>query len=119
MQERKLYVLGEPIPEEPVENAHRTQRDTYIKHQNESVDVTCLILTTMESVLQKQMVDMEAFTMKAHQKEMFKEQACIERSATIKALLPYKMVAGSSISPHVLKMKSYLDHLEKVGLPIS
>ena len=29
------------------------------------------------------------------------------------------MVAGSSVSPHVLKMKGYLDHLEKLGLPIS
>ena len=29
------------------------------------------------------------------------------------------MVAGSSVSPHVLKMKGYLDHLKKLGLPIS
>ena len=50
---------------------------------------------------------------------MFQEQARIERFATIKALLSCKMVAGSSISPHVLKMKGYLDHLEKLGLPIS
>ena len=52
-------------------------------------------------------------------KEMFQEQARIERFATIKALLSCKMVAGSSVSPHVLKMKGYLDHLEKRGLPIS
>ena len=69
--------------------------------------------------LQKQMVDMEAFTMIVHLKEMFQEQACIERFTTIKALLSYKMVVGSSVSPHVLKMKDYLDHLEKLGLPIS
>ena len=29
------------------------------------------------------------------------------------------MVTGSLVSPHVLKMKGYLDHLEKLGLPIS
>ena len=29
------------------------------------------------------------------------------------------MVADSSVSPHVLKMKGYLDHLKKLGLPIS
>ena len=29
------------------------------------------------------------------------------------------MVAGRLVSPHVLKMKGYLDHLEKLGLPIS
>ena len=52
-------------------------------------------------------------------KEMFQERACIKRFATIKALLSCKMVAGSLVSPHVLKMKVYLDHLEKLGLPIS
>ena len=51
--------------------------------------------------------------------EMFQEQARIERFATIKVLLSCKMVAASSISPYVLKTKGYLDHLEKLGLPIS
>ena len=76
-------------------------------------------LATMESELQKQMVDMEAFTMIARLKEMFQEQAHIERFATIKALLSCKMVVGNSVNPHVLKMKGYLDHLKKLGLPIS
>ena len=119
MQERKLYVLDEPIPEEPAANSPRAQRDTYIKHQNGLVDVKCLMLATMEPELQKQMVDMEAFTMIACLKEMFQEQARIERFATIKALLSCKMVTCNSISPHVLKMKGYLDHLENLGLPIS
>ena len=118
MQEMKLYVLDEPIPEEPATNAPRAQRDTYIKH-HDLVDVKCLTLATMESELQKHMVDMEAFTMIARLKEMFQEQARIERFATIKALLSCKMVVGSSVSPHVLKMKGYLDHLENLGLPIS
>ena len=77
------------------------------------------MLATMESELQKQMVDMEAFTMIVRLKEMFLEQDLIERFATIKALLSCKMVAGSSVSPYVLKMKGYLDHLEKLGLPIN
>ena len=119
MQERKLYVIDEPIPEEPATNAPKAQRDTYIKHQNDSVDVKSLMLATMESELQKQMLDMEAFTMIARLKEMFQEQACIERFATIKALLSCKMVAGSSVNPYVLNMKGYLDHLKKLGLSIS
>ena len=51
MQERKLYALNEPIPEEPAANAPRAQRDTYIKHQNDSIEVKCLMLATMESKL--------------------------------------------------------------------
>ena len=85
MQERKLYVLDEPILEEHIANAPRAQRDTYIKHQNDSIDVKCLMLATMEFKLKKQMVDMEAFTMINRLKEMFQEQARIKRFATIKA----------------------------------
>ena len=60
MQERKLYVLDEPILEEPATNAPRAQKDTYITHQNDSDDVKYLMLATMESKLQKQMLDIEA-----------------------------------------------------------
>ena len=114
-----MYVLDEPILEELAANAPRAQRYTYSKYQNDSVDVKCLMLATMESKLQKQMVDMEALTIMACLKEMFQEQARIERFATIKALLSCKMVAGSLVSVHVLKMKGYPDHLETLGLPTS
>ena len=50
-QERKEYILDQPIPEEPAANAPRAQKDAYNKHLNDSVDVTCLILGCMESEL--------------------------------------------------------------------
>ena len=53
MQEMKLYVLDEPILEEPAETTTRAQRDAYSKHKNESIDVTCLMLATMEFELHK------------------------------------------------------------------
>ena len=43
-QERKKYILDQPIPEEPAANAPRAQKDAYSKHRNDSVDVTCLML---------------------------------------------------------------------------
>ena len=53
-----------------------------------------------------------------HLKEMFQEKARIERFNTIKALLPCKLTASGSVSPHVLKMKGHLEHLDKLGLKI-
>ena len=50
-QERKEYILDQPIPEEPTANALRAQKDAYNKHLNNSVDVTCLMLGCMESEL--------------------------------------------------------------------
>ena len=52
-QERKEYILDQPIPEEPTANTLRAQKDAYNKHLNDSVDVTCLMLGCMESELQK------------------------------------------------------------------
>ena len=38
-QERKLYVLDEPLPEEPDENVPRAKKNAYEKHHNDSIDV--------------------------------------------------------------------------------
>ena len=47
-----MYVLNNEIPNEPpTNNAPRAQRDAYSKHLNDSVDVICLMLTTMNSEL--------------------------------------------------------------------
>ena len=95
-QERKMYVLDNEIPNEPpANNAPRAERDTYSKHLNDSVDVTCLMLTTMNSEFQKQFKEMEAFDMMVHLKGMFQEQARQERFITTKALNAYKMTPGT------------------------
>src|SRR5438132_3382843 len=48
-QERKDYVLVNPIPPEPAANAPRAERDAYKKHSDDAVDATCLMLATMNS----------------------------------------------------------------------
>ena len=63
-------------------------------------------------------MEMDAYTIIGHLKEMFQEKARIERFSTIKALLSYKLTAGSSLAPHVLKMKDHLEDLERLGLKI-
>ena len=45
--EKKAYVLDEAIPEQPAVTAPRAQRDAHLKHNEDSVDVGCLMLTTM------------------------------------------------------------------------
>ena len=76
------------------------------------------MLGCMESELEKQLMEMEAYTMIGNLKEMFQEKARIERFNTIRALLSYKLTVSGSISPHVLKIKGHLDHLDKLGLKI-
>ena len=100
-QERKLYVLDEPLLKEPAEN------NAYEKHHNDSIDVACLMLATMSSELQKDLENMEAYDMIFNLKEMFQQQARQERYETTKALYSFKMAEGTSVSAHVLKMKGF------------
>ena len=119
-QERKMYVLDNEITNEPpANNAPRAERDAYSKHLNDFVDVTCLMLTTMNSELQKQFEEMKAFDMMVHLKGMFQEKARQERFTTTKALNACKMTPGTSVSAHVLKMNGLIDQLNKIGAPIS
>ena len=107
------------MPPEPANNASSTIKAAYEKRKNDSNDVTSLMLANMSPELQKQFFQMEAFAIHAHLTEMFQGQTCHERFMTIKALNSRKMVSGSSVSAHVLKMKGYIDTLEKLGAPIS
>ena len=76
------------------------------------------MLATMSPELQKQFVDMEAYEIMTHLKEIFQEQACHESFVTNKALTSCKMAPCTSVSAHVLKMKGYIDTLEKLDVPI-
>src|SRR6266540_2449165 len=62
-QEKKDYVLEQPYPDEPIDNASATDRRAYEKHCNDSLDVSCLMLATMSSELQKQYENADAHTM--------------------------------------------------------
>ena len=107
-----MYVLDNEIPNKPpANNALRAKRDAYSKHLNDSVDVTYLILTTMNSELQKQFEEMKAFDMMVHLKGIFQEQARQERFTTTKALNACKMTPSTLVSAHVLKMKGLIDQL--------
>ncbi|KAK8662898.1 hypothetical protein V6N13_024784 [Hibiscus sabdariffa] len=62
-QERKEYVIEEPIPNDPGANASRANKDKFKKHMDDMVDVGYLMLTTMTLELQKQHEDMVAYEM--------------------------------------------------------
>ena len=62
---------------------------------------------------------MEAYDMIFNLKEMFQQQARQERYETTKALHSRKMAEGALVSAHVLKMKGYIEHLDRLGFPLS
>ncbi|KAI3718805.1 hypothetical protein L6452_19689 [Arctium lappa] len=116
--EKKLYVLEQKIPEEPNSSAPRTERDTFKKHDEDALDVSCLMLITMEPELQKQHENMGAFDMIEHLKLLFQEQARHERYETSMELFRCRMSEGSPVGTHMLKMIGHIERLEGLGFSL-
>ena len=114
--EKKLYVLDTQNPEEPPATP-RGPYTTWLKHIDDSIEVSSLMLASMIPDLQKDLVNHNAFDMITQLKEMFQQQARTERYETVRALHGLKMEEGANVSNHVLKIKSHLDHLERLEYP--
>ncbi|KAJ0578078.1 hypothetical protein HanIR_Chr05g0243351 [Helianthus annuus] len=70
---------------------------------------------TMSPDLQKNMEDMDAYDMIQQLKGMFQKTSRQEQYDTMKQLISCKMLEGPCISTHVLKMKGYIDQMNKLG----
>lgn len=122
-QEKKEYVLEKPVPEKPKADTDgkisAAEQAIYDKHVNDDLDVTCLMLTIMNSELQKQLEKLSAYDIIGQLRELFQVQARTERYETSKALYQCKLAEGSPVSPHVLKMMGYIENLNRLGYPLS
>ncbi|KAJ9545055.1 hypothetical protein OSB04_024762 [Centaurea solstitialis] len=116
--ERKWYVLEEPLGEAPPANAPAAARNAHKKHSDDLLDVACLMLATMSPDLQAGLINTNAYDMIRQLRDMFQTQAHTERYDATKAFNECKMVRGTSVSDHVMKMKRHLDHLERLGHPV-
>ena len=114
--ERQLDVLDKPFPDEPAQDASVELKEAYDVAIDRSLDVTCLMLASMVPELQKQFEDQEAFEIMTQLKAMFGKQARTERFDTVKAILDSRLKKGESVGPHVLKMKSHFENLERLGV---
>ncbi|KAJ9561493.1 hypothetical protein OSB04_006653 [Centaurea solstitialis] len=115
--ERKWYFLEEPLGEAPPANAPAAARNAHKKHSDDLLDVACLILATMSPDLQAGIINTNAYDMIRQLRDMFQTQARTERYDATKAFNECKMIKGTSVSDHVMKMKRHLDHLERLGHP--
>ncbi|WP_446681802.1 hypothetical protein, partial [Chromobacterium violaceum] len=92
--------------------------ETYETYKGDSNEITYLMLATMIPDLQKQFVNQEAYEIMVNLKNMFQVEARNERFVATKALTSCRMTPGTSASAHVLKMKGYLDTLERLEVQV-
>ena len=117
--EKKEHVLDNPLPDEPAENAPIAERNAYRKALDADLEVSCLMLACMEPELQLQFDNNHAASdMIIALNDMFQTQARTKRFNISKALVETKLAEGATVGPHVIKMVSHTQMLEKLGFPI-
>jgi hypothetical protein len=114
-QEKIEHVLTESYPEDLPASLSAADHRGYEKRCDDALNMSCLILATMFPDLQKQYEHVDAYTMIQRLRGMFKNQARAERYNISKALFACKLIEGSPISPHVIKMMSYNETLDKLS----
>ena len=106
--EKKEYVPEQPYPDDLPDGANALAHRAYEKHCNDSFEVSCLMLATMSSDLQKHYENADAHTMIQGLREMFVNQARAERYNVSSSLFACKLTEGSPVSPHVIKIIGYI-----------
>ncbi|GJZ06038.1 retrotransposon protein, putative, ty1-copia subclass [Tanacetum coccineum] len=102
-----------PAPNPETANPDTIER--YYKSVNVEQEVVCLMLSNMSPDLQRTLENLNAYDMLKKLKTMFEEQAKQELFEAVKVFHACKQEDGQSISSYLLKMKSYLDTLERLG----
>ena len=104
-------MLTQPCPSFPSLDAHPQEKRRYDHWQKSNEMAKCYILASISNVLQHQMQDVElASNIVLSLKEMFGEQGYFARQENIRQIYNTKMVEGTSVREHCLKMISNLIH---------
>ncbi|GJT02738.1 zinc finger, CCHC-type containing protein [Tanacetum coccineum] len=116
MYEKKIKFVEQPTGLAPdPETTDPDSIDKYYETINLEQEVACLMLSSMYLDLQRTLEKYNAYDMVKELKTMFEEQAKQELFEIVKAFHACKQEEGQSVSSYLLKMKSYLDILERLG----
>ncbi|GJX36069.1 zinc finger, CCHC-type containing protein [Tanacetum coccineum] len=116
--EQKLQHLEEALPKAPPATATVVVHNAYTRMVIEQQKIACIMLVIMTIEIQKNLEDRTTFDILHELKTMFQQQAEQELFETVNAFHDFKKEEGQSVSIYVLKMKAYLDQMERLGYPI-
>nr|GEU87808.1 zinc finger, CCHC-type [Tanacetum cinerariifolium] len=111
------HILAAPVtpPGQQVPPEALAAHAAWVKGQKE-VDV--LMLLTMDLEIQRNLAHLGAYDMLHELKAMYSKQAEQELLQTMREFHTSKQEEGQSVSSHVLKMKGYIDNLERLDQPV-
>nr|GEX90236.1 hypothetical protein [Tanacetum cinerariifolium] len=121
--EDKLNYLEQPIPLALVAPASQHVAPEILAAHNAwikgSKEIVSLILMTMEPEIQKNLQPLHAHEMLWELKTLFAQQAEHELLQTTRDFHSCRQEEGQSVSSYVLKMKGYIENLERLGHPVT
>src|SRR3954471_3057751 len=112
------YVLEEALPAAPAEDASQDDKNVDATKVDDHTAVQCLMLTCMDTELQKRFDKFTIFDMVEQLNALYLKQARTECYEITKQLWECKMAEGSSISEHVIKHVDYAQRLSDLGFSI-
>ncbi|GJU67629.1 retrotransposon protein, putative, ty1-copia subclass [Tanacetum coccineum] len=119
----KLNYLEQPLPPAPVAPAGQhvapeilAAHTAWVKGSKE---IAGLMLMTMEPEIQRNLENLHANDMLKELKALFAQQAEQELLQTTRDFHACKQEEGQSVSSYVLRMKGYIDNLERLGHPVT
>ncbi|GJV43969.1 hypothetical protein Tco_1428505 [Tanacetum coccineum] len=112
---QKLNVLEQPMTPAPAPNAPDKGLEACNAQYDRHNDVACLMLNNISPKLQRQFENYSPYDMLQELESMFKKQTGVERFDLIQTFHACKQKEGQFISSYILKMRSYLEQLERLG----
>ncbi|XP_056695011.1 uncharacterized protein [Spinacia oleracea] len=113
---KKEYVLEEELPEEAGPEVTQAALNRWIQANK---DVKCVMLASMSPELQKTFINSDAYQIISELKNMFQDQARIERFETQRLILETRLKKGEPVSPHVLKMIGLFENMRALDSDVS
>nr|KYP48511.1 Retrovirus-related Pol polyprotein from transposon TNT 1-94 [Cajanus cajan] len=114
MHEKLIDVIDKPAVTQPA-NGDEQATNAYKKYLEDYMSTKCLLLASMSSELQRQHEDMDPVDIINHLKKMYGGQSRTARFQLSKTLFRSTLTANAEVGPHVLKMISLIEQLEKSG----
>ncbi|GKE97201.1 hypothetical protein Tco_1582056, partial [Tanacetum coccineum] len=114
--EHPIHVAPVAAPRQQVPPQALAAHAAWVKGSKE---IAAIMLMTMDLDIQRNLTHLGAYDMLQELKTMFAKQAEQELLQTVREFHDCKQEEGQSITLYVLKMKSYIDNLERLGQPVS
>ncbi|GKF44506.1 hypothetical protein Tco_0131058, partial [Tanacetum coccineum] len=110
-----MYVIEQPLPAAPAANFEAQMLTQWNAVYDAYNEVACLILGSMTPELHRQFENSSPYDMIIELKAMFEKQVGVESFDLIQTFHACKQEEGKSVVAYVIKMKGYVDQLERLG----